>query len=68
MSKVEYEHTLALMPEVDARRCLASAVLRLRILRPPYPALGVGVLRVLRVRDAADRTEIVAGYEAYERL
>jgi hypothetical protein len=37
-------------------------------LRPPFPALGVGVLRVLRVRDVGEATELVAGYERYERV
>jgi len=41
---------------------------RLSILRPPYAALGLGVLRVLRVREGACETEIVAGYDGYERL
>jgi hypothetical protein len=40
---------------------------------PPYPALGVGTLRVLRVREESapgqtPQTEIIAGYDRYERL
>ncbi len=58
----------ALMPEVDARRALAGSALELRLLRPPYPALGLGRLRVLRVRAIGEGLEVLAGYEGYERL
>jgi hypothetical protein len=56
------------LPEVDARRLLAARNLRFRLLAPPFAALGVGVLRVLRVAERGARTEIIAGYERYERL
>ena len=62
------DSVLTLLPEVEARAALAGRDLALRILRPPYAALGTGSLRVLRVRDCGDRTEIVAGYDGYERL
>ncbi len=55
-----------LLPEVRVRRAFAGAV-RLTLLVPPYPALGIGSLRVLRVREG-DAIEIVAGYDRYERL
>ncbi len=57
-----------MLPEVDARALLANRNLALRILRPPYAAVGVGALRVLRVIEREGRTEIVAGYDGYERL
>jgi hypothetical protein len=61
------------LPEPAVRAALAERALVLRVLLPPYPALGVGVLRVLRVREenepgASPRTEIIAGYDRYERL
>ncbi len=59
---------LTLLPEVAARAALADRSLVLRVLAPPYPALGVGTLRVLRVREQGASSEIVAGYERYERL
>jgi hypothetical protein len=68
MSKPEPEPPLVLLPEVDARRLLAGAALRLHVLRPPYPAIGTGTLRVLRVAERAEETEIVAGYDGYTRL
>jgi hypothetical protein len=62
------ESVLTLLPEVEARALLAGRDLGFRLLRPPYPAIGLGTLRVLRVSEAGDRTEIVAGYDGYERL
>ena len=59
---------LTLLPEVAARAALAGRPLVLRLLTPPYPALGVGVLRVLRVTERDGLSELVAGYERYERL
>ncbi len=62
------EPSLALLPETEARARLCGRSLSFRVLRPPFPALGVGVLRVLRVREGRAAIEIVAGYERYERL
>lgn len=60
---------LTLLPESAARRAIGSHPVALRILRPPYAALGVGALRVLRVRERADDGyEITAGYDNYQRL
>lgn len=57
------------LPEVKIRESYASRRLLLHVLKPPYPALGLGSLRVLRVRDRSGGvTEIVAGYDGYERL
>jgi len=58
---------LTLLREVDVRRALASRDLTFRVLTPPYPALGVGALRVLRLAECGESTEIVAGYERYLR-
>ena len=63
------------MEFVEARRALGAAI-AFSLLRPVYPALGCGKLRVLRVtpskEDASDQPtpalEIVAGYESYERI
>jgi hypothetical protein len=60
--------SLVLLPETAVRALLRDRTLTLRLLLPPYPALGVGVLRVLRVAERDAGTEIVAGYERYERL
>ena len=60
--------SLALLPELEVRSLLRDRDMSLHLLRPPYPAAGVGVLRVLRVREQGAVTEVVAGYERYERL
>jgi hypothetical protein len=61
--------SLIMLPEVDARRRLAGVPVTLEILRPPYPALGVGALRVLRVREIPEAPlELIAGYDNYERF
>ncbi|MBV8153333.1 MAG: hypothetical protein JO029_09525 [Candidatus Eremiobacteraeota bacterium] len=60
---------LVLAREVDARRALRGRKLRLALLAPLGPWLGRGALRVLRVRDLGDDfTELLTGYESYERL
>ena len=55
---------LVMLPWTEARRALGDRPVRLRVLRPPYPALGVGSLRALRVGEG----ELVIGYDGYERL
>ena len=63
---------LTMLPWSRACAALAGRPLRLRLLTPPYPALGRGELRCLRVRalDGADdgAFEMTAGYDGYERL
>ena len=60
---------LILSPEVEARAALAGRELTLRMLVPPYPAIGCGRLRVIRLRDTGDgATELLCSYEGYERL
>jgi hypothetical protein len=53
---------------VETRANLGARAIRLRMLLPPYPALGCGVLRALRITEQREIIEIVAGYESYERL
>lgn len=63
--------TLTMLAEGTARRLLlgAGVELSLTVLRPPYPALGVGTLRVLRLREnVGERLELTVGYDRYERF
>ncbi|MBD5654802.1 MAG: hypothetical protein IAI50_06425, partial [Candidatus Eremiobacteraeota bacterium] len=60
--------SLVLLPEVEARAVLSGRTLRFRLLRPPFAAIGTGALRVLRVVERAGDTEIVAGYDGYDRI
>lgn len=59
---------LPMMALVDARARLGKQPIRLRLLLPPFPAMGCGVLRALRVCERNGFLEIVAGYESYEKL
>jgi hypothetical protein len=57
-----------LEPEPAVRRRLGARIASLRVIRPPFPAVGVGALRVLRVRDLGEGLALDAGYDNYERL
>jgi hypothetical protein len=63
---------LTLLPWTQARAALGDRPLRFRVLTPPYPAVGIGTLRALRVvaltgeHDGA--WELLAGYEGYDKL
>jgi hypothetical protein len=59
---------LTLLADVRASGLLGTRPIALTLLRPPYPVLGVGALRVLRVSDRQDTTDVVASYERYERI
>jgi len=58
---------LTLLPEVAARAVLAGRRVRLSVLAPVGPALGVGTLRVLRATEADETIDLVCGYESYDR-
>jgi hypothetical protein len=60
------EHILAREPEV--RAALGGRKLTLRLLLPPYAAVGLGTLRVVRLRERPDSTEMLCSYEGYERI
>jgi hypothetical protein len=60
--------SLTLVPEVLARRALDDRPIALQMVVPPYPALGIGALRVLRVMDGAGGWDVTVGYDRYERL
>jgi hypothetical protein len=60
---------LTLLPEAEARHALRHRNLRFSLLAPYGSWLGRGTLRVLRLKtDGDETTELVAGYESYERL
>lgn len=59
---------LVMLPWTRAREALAERPVHLRVLTPPYPALGVGTLRSLRVTERDGIFHVVVGYDGYERL
>jgi hypothetical protein len=59
---------LVLLPWLEARRRLGERAHALHVLAPPYPAIGCGELRVLRVRDDGTAPlDVLCGYERYRR-
>jgi hypothetical protein len=62
------DEDLVFVPEVEARAALRGRTVILRLLLPPYPALGTGRLRVVRVRGDSRGHEVLCSYEGYERL
>jgi hypothetical protein len=59
---------LVMLPWIDARRRLGAREHVVRVLTPPYPAIGGGELRVLRVREnGTEPLDVVCGYERYRR-
>ena len=63
---------ITMQPWRAALRMLGDRAVRFRVLSPPYAAVGVGVLRALRVRALVGEHdgawELVAGYDGYERI
>jgi hypothetical protein len=61
-----------MLPWRAALRAMGERSVLLRVLTPPYAAVGLGVLRALRVRPLAGEHdgafELVVGYEGYEKL
>ncbi len=61
-----------MLPWRRALAKLGDRPVRFRVLAPPFPAAGVGVLRALRVgalEGAHDGAwELLAGYDGYQRL
>ena len=63
---------LVMLPWTTARAALADRPLRVRVLTPPYPVVGLGELRLLRVRALGGEHdgafELTCGYEGYDKL
>jgi len=59
---------LVLCREVEARASLEGRKLSFRLLTPPYPALGIGALRVVRLSERSEGTEMLCSYERYARI
>jgi hypothetical protein len=57
-----------LLPYTSAIKLLDGAEITLTVVTPPYPSLGCGVLRVVRMSRAANAVHLEATYDDYERL
>lgn len=59
---------LLLLPFVRALEELHGGDVRVALLTPPYPCVGIGELRVVRVGEQDGATKLDLSYENYERL
>ncbi len=59
---------LLLLPYVRALEIIGDGDVHLSVITPPYPALGVGTLRVVRVKRDGQTIRLETSYDDYERL
>ena len=62
------QEKLALLPYSRALEELAGRDVRVTLVTPPYPCMGVGELRVVRVHDDGGTVTLDLSYESFERL
>ena len=55
------------LPYATALERLRGRDVYLRVLAPPFPGIGVGTLRVVRVEEKDGGIELVVTYDDYER-
>ncbi|HXW52436.1 MAG TPA: hypothetical protein VEJ41_10630 [Candidatus Acidoferrales bacterium] len=59
---------LLLLPYLRALELLGGRDVHLNVVTPPYPALGIGNLHVVRVRHEGESIVLETSYDDYERL
>jgi hypothetical protein len=62
------QQELLLVPYTRAFELLKGRVITLSVITPPYPALGCGTLRVVRVTEEDNVVHLEATYDDFERL
>ncbi len=62
------QEKLLLLPYTRAIELLHGRNIRLTVVAPPYPAIGRGTLRIVRVTEEGDTLHLDASYDDYERL
>lgn len=62
------QEKLALLPYSRALEQLAGSDVRVSVVVPPYPSIGVGDLRVVNVHEEDGVIQLDLSYENYERL
>ena len=62
------QHELLLVPYTRAFELLQGREITLSVITPPYPALGCGTLRVVRVTEEDNVVHLEATYDDFERL
>jgi hypothetical protein len=59
---------LLLVPYTKAIELLDGRDVNLTVVTPGYPAIGRGVLRVVRVKEDGDSVHLDLSYDDYDRL
>lgn len=62
------QETVLLLSYTRALEQLAGKDVHVHMVTPPYPCIGVGELRVVRVQEEAGVTTLDLSYDNYERL
>jgi hypothetical protein len=62
------DEELLMLPYRQALERIGAGDVHLKVIAPPYPALGVGTLHVVRVTHDDKKTVLDATYDDYERL
>ena len=62
------QQELQLLPYTRAFELLAGRDITLSVITPPYPAIGSGTLRVVRVTEEGNVVHLEATYDDFERL
>jgi hypothetical protein len=62
------QQELQLLPYTRALELLQGRDVTLTVITPPYPALGCGALRVVRVTEEGNGVHLEATYDDFERL
>ena len=62
------QQELQLLPYTRAFELLQGREITLSVITPPYPALGRGTLRVVRVTEEGNVVHLEATYDDFERL
>jgi len=62
------QQELLLVPYTRAFQQLKGREITLSVITPPYPALGRGTLRVVRVSEEGNVVHLEATYDDFERL
>jgi hypothetical protein len=59
---------LLLVPYTRAIELCGGRDVTLTVITPPYPALGVGTLHIVRAADEGNVVHLEATYDSFERL
>jgi hypothetical protein len=62
------DEELLMLPYTQALERIGDGDVHLKVITPPYPALGVGNLHTVRVSHDDGKTVLEATYDDYERL